>query len=103
MSTILFTCLSHLISIGLTLTIVISIAAMFIGIPHCRRVVLVARATTQIGQEHLAKYLAVCAGFPQCTDNDNWRTFLPAARQLVQDHYDHRSTCSASNNTLSIQ
>lgn len=81
---------SHLIPVVLTAAILFVGVALMVGSPYCHYVNLVSDATDE-GKENLAKYLARRAGGRKIDNNQSWRSFIPAAKDLHKKHVNKKN------------
>lgn len=77
----------HILPIIVTFLFVAILFAWRVGIPYLTYVSLVANADSDEGVDQLAKYLAHRTGGHRINVDDQWESFIPAAKALHKAYY----------------
>lgn len=86
-----FQFINHTLPIVITLLIFIGAIALMIGIPYCRYIYFLTIPNTEEGDESLAKYLAKKVGGRGINVDNDWQSFIPAAKTLRNSHISRKN------------
>jgi len=84
--------ISHTLPIIITLLFLLIVAALYVGAPYCRYIYHLTIPSSEEGNESLAKYLAKKTGGRGINVDDNWQSFLPAAKNLRESHLSRKNS-----------